>query len=116
MGDIYNIKGQVGVVGPSAQAKDINFTQVWQEVSDNIDLTELASELAKVRSALKIEPESAENDIAAGEVASAEIAAQEGRGTKVLEHLKKAGKCILGISEKIGTVIVTELVKKSMGI
>jgi hypothetical protein len=116
VGDIYNIKGQVGAVGPGAQASDINFSQVWQELSGDVDLDKLSIELGEIRLALKKEQESAENDIAAGEIASAEIAAKEGQGLKVLEHLKKAGKSILSISEKIGTMIATELIKKSIGI
>jgi hypothetical protein len=116
MGDKYNIKGQTGAVGPGAQAHDINFNQVWNQVSSDIDLKQLEGDLSQLRQAMKKEAETLEHDTAVGEIAAAEVAAQANKGPKALEHLKKAGKWAFSVAENIGTTIAAEALKKAMGL
>jgi hypothetical protein len=111
----YNITGgNQGAVGDQAEAH--NFTQVSNQTQGSIDMTTLATELYRLRMEAKkvaIEPE---HDIAVSEIAKAEQAAKEGQESKVMEHLKSAGKWALDVATKIGTGIALEAIKKSTGL
>ena len=115
MGDQYNT-GQAGAVGPGAHAHNITFQQVWNQSASNIDLKKLSHELAQLRPALRDAASEPEHDIAIGEVAAAEKAAQEGNGPKALGHLKKAGKWTFDIATKIGTGVATAALKVALGL
>ncbi|MBE9593784.1 MAG: hypothetical protein IMF19_09930, partial [Proteobacteria bacterium] len=88
--DTYNIKGQTGAVGPGAHAEHMAFNQIWNEIKDEIDLSALTSELAELRSKLKVEATTPEHDMSIGAIAAAESSAKEGKGPKALEYLSKA--------------------------
>jgi hypothetical protein len=113
VGDQYKV-GQAGAVGPNSHAHDITFQQVWNEAAEKLDLETLASELAQLRPALKQASTSAEEDMAVGEVAMAEVAAKQKDGPKALAHLKNAGKWALGVAEKIGVGVATAAIKSAM--
>ena len=51
---------------------------------------------------------------ALAEISDAETAAKAGQGSKVLEHLKKAGKWTFDVARDIGTDVAAEVIKKSM--
>ncbi len=106
--------GQAVAMGPGAHAHD--FQQIWNQVGANIDLPTLASELSKLRDTMRQEATLAEQDISCGAVASAELAAREGRGPDAIKSLAKAGKWALKIAEKIGTVVAAEAIKKSLNL
>ena len=114
VGDQYKV-GQAGAVGPNSHAHDLTFQQVWNEAGANLDLEVLASELAQLRQALRHSATSAEEDAATGEVALAEVAANQKDGPKALAHLKNAGKWALGVAEKIGVGVATAAIKSAIG-
>lgn len=114
VGDQYKV-GQAGAVGPNALAHDMTFQQVWNESSAKLDLDTLASDLARLRLALKAEAESAEEDAAVGEIALAEVAAKRKDGPKALAHLKNAGRWALSVAEKIGVAVASAAIKTAMG-
>ena len=115
MGDQYKV-GQAGAVGPNAHAHDMTFQQVWNEAAGKIDLDALAGDLARLRSALKAEAKSPEEDAAVGSIALAEVAAKEKDGPKALAHLKAAGHWALEIAEKIGVAVAAGAIKAGMGL
>ena len=116
MGDIYNISGQSGAVGPNAHAHDNTFYQVVQYVEQNIDLDALTKQLCELRQAIKAKNDpSLQADIAAGEIAKAEIAAGEKNTVKVVEHLKAAGKWTLDFAMEAGKELVVDAIKKARG-
>jgi hypothetical protein len=115
MGDKYEIKGQVGAVGPGAHAHDMSFNQLWQKASSEIDLIKLAEELEQLRLELRKEATTPEHDASIGEIAAAELAAKDDKGPKALEHLKKAGKWTLVVAEKIGTTVAATALKTALG-
>jgi hypothetical protein len=94
----------------------MNFNQVWNQLSSEVDTMRLSEELTQLRLAMKKEAETLEHDTAVGEIAAAETAAKENNGPKILEHLKKAGKWAFNVAENIGTTVATEALKKSMGL
>ncbi len=102
MSDTYNTSGQVGAVGRSAEAHHMTFKQAWTQLSETIDLPALKQELAKLRLALRSEASDVEHDLAIAEVANAEVAAGNGDGSTVLEHLRRAGKWALSVATAIG--------------
>jgi uncharacterized protein YjbI with pentapeptide repeats len=114
-GDKYETTGQSASVGPGAHAHDISFNQVWNQLSQDIDLPKLAEQLSELRQALKGEAKTIEQDTAVGEIAHAEAAAKNGDGPGVLKHLKKAGKWTFDVARDIGTDVAAEVIKKSIG-
>lgn len=105
--------GNVGAFGDGAQAHDI--TQVSNQTLGSINMMNLASDLARLRTEARSEATEPEHDIAVSEIAKAEKAAQEGKSSKVVEHLKAAGTWALDIATKIGADVAVEAIKKSMG-
>ncbi len=114
MGDVYKA-GQVAAMGPDANAYDIEFHQIWNQVEGCINLTPLAKELSTLRLAMREGATEPEQDIAVSEIARAEQAAKSGNGAKALGHLRSAGKWALDVATKIGTSLAVEAIKKSMG-
>lgn len=113
MGDNYKI-GQAGAVGPNAYSREINFNQIWNEMSSSIDIAKLADELNKLRQEMKKEAVEPEHDIAVSDIARAEQAAKLGDGVKALGYLKSAGKFALDTATKIGSGLAADVIKKSM--
>ncbi len=115
MGDNYTA-GQVGAQGPKAHAHDVTFNQIWNQVDDRINLSELAEELAELRLKLKKDAIEPEHDISIGAIASAESSAKKGNGPETLEFLSKAGKWALDVATKIGVPVATEALKTALGL
>ena len=80
----------------------MTFQQIWNETGSSIDLRALAEDLEKLRSSLRAEAVTAEQDLAVAEVARAEKAAQDNDGPTALAHLKNAGSWAFSVAEKIG--------------
>jgi hypothetical protein len=117
MGDNYNIPGQAGAVGPNAHAHDMVFNQIVHQVEQSVDLAALAKELSELRQAIMEKRDSSpQAAVALGEIAKAEIAAQEKNGSKLVEHLKAAGQWALDFAKEIGKDLVVETIKQSMGV
>lgn len=114
MGDNYTT-GQAGAVGPNAHAHDMTVNQVWNQMSATVDLPRLQEELSTLRQALKDQASEPEHDIAIAEVANAEIAAKEGDGGRVLEHLRKAGQWVLSVATDIGAILAANVITKALG-
>ncbi|OHA09327.1 MAG: hypothetical protein A3A44_03425 [Candidatus Sungbacteria bacterium RIFCSPLOWO2_01_FULL_60_25] len=104
----YNVYGQAGAVGHQASAHDNVFNQAW-------DLRQVAGELAKLRSVLKSEAVTLEQDVAVGAIAEAEVAAKEGNGGRMLAAAKRAGVWALERAQDIGTSVAADVIKKSLG-
>lgn len=107
------ITRQAGAVGPNASA--LNFSQVWHESKDSVDLPTLADELKRLRTTLRAKASSPEHDVALGAVAAAESAARAGDGVKVLEYLQRAGKWALEAATNIGVRVAAEAIKRAAG-
>jgi hypothetical protein len=116
VGDTYHIHDQATVVGRGSKVHVINFNQIWNDIGQDIDLNQLAEELSQLRSRAKKAAHIPDNLVVVKEIEAAEIAAKEGKGAKLLQHLKKAGLCALEVSKDIGTALATEVIKKSMGL
>jgi hypothetical protein len=105
--------GQTDAVDPSVHTQETTFQQVWNQ--GNLDLSQLADELARLRVAMKQETEgTAEQNEAIGKVAKAEKAAVQGDGPAALRHLKAAGQWTLGVAEKIGVAVAVEAIKRTI--
>lgn len=95
-----------------------DYKQIWFDFQASIDDCEnkLVKELSDLRETLKAKSHTIEQDQAVGKIADAEQAAKSGDGPGVIKHLKGIGKWVLEVSTNLGTNIVTELIKKSMGL
>lgn len=114
MGD-SNYVQQAGAVGSNASAPNSTFNQLHAGARSDLDLIALAHELARLRAALREQPESEENDIALAEVGRASRAAEEGDQAKTLEHLRAAGKWALQTANSIGVALAAAAIKTSIG-
>ena len=88
MGDQYTV-GQAGAVGPGSQARDMTFTQTWNQLASDADVSALANELARLRDHLRGQGTEPEHDIALATLAEAEIEAKRGDGPAALERLSR---------------------------
>jgi hypothetical protein len=113
-GDTYNVQGAVAV-GRGASAGNFAFYQTWQNLA-NQDTQALARDLAQLRAELKMRPTSAEQDLAIGELASAQIAAEAGDGPAALSHLARLGKWVVDAATSIGTTVAAAAIQKAMHI
>jgi hypothetical protein len=113
MGDQYKA-GQAGALGPGAHAQDMNFQQIWNDKSNDLDLGKLAKELSSLRCAMKKESVTLEHDRAVGEIAAAEEAASKGEGIMVLRRLAAAGKWALDVATQIRAGLVVEVLRSSL--
>jgi hypothetical protein len=114
VGDTYNVQG-AGAVGPHANVSHVTITQSWQSL-ENQDTRLLARELAVLRAELKVRATSAEQDLATGEVASAQLAAEKGDGPSAMAHLARVGRWALDVATTIGTTVASAAIKAAMGI
>lgn len=114
MGDKY--ERNQGVMGREVIASHMNFTQAWAQASPDVDLNQLARELATLRREMKKEATTAEQDASIGQLALAESAATQGDGPGVLARLAEAGKWALDVATKIGTTVAAAAIKSSLGI
>ena len=116
-GDTFNFhNSQIGAVGPNAHAHDNTFNQLVNQINQSIDLSALAKELSELRQAIKDKQDSSpQADIALVKVAEAEIAAIEKDTTKVIEHLKSAGKWTMEFAKELGKDVVVAAIKQAMG-
>jgi hypothetical protein len=114
-GVVINIdRSQIGGVGQEVNAQDMQFQQIWNQVQGQIDLPVLAQELEELKKHLKGEAETPEQFQIMADVAAAESEAKAGNGSKVIEHLKKAGGWAFETATQIGVRVAAEVIKKSM--
>ena len=116
VGDKYITSGQVGAVGPGAQAHDLHFAQIWNQSSSEIDIATLREELSRLREVLRQEARTPEQDVAIAAVANAELAASEDDGPKAMEWLSKAGKWTFDVATKIGVGVAAAALKAAIGL
>jgi len=116
IGDVYNVNGQVGALGPNAEAHNMTFKQISGQITNTINLEELSKELTLLRQAMKRESVTVDHDIAVSEIAKAEQAAKSKDLTKVAEYLKAAGKWALDIAVQIGVPIAIEAMTQAINV
>jgi hypothetical protein len=114
-GDTYTA-GQVGAMGPQAEAHDTSFQEINAQRFNQIDTQMLAVELATLRQEMRRAATGPEEDVAIGQIAAAEVAAKQGDAAGAVRLLKSAGKWALEIASKIGVNVASEVIKKSVGL
>jgi hypothetical protein len=87
-----------------------------QTVGSDIDINALIADLAKLRVALDEKKSSADDYVAIGKIAEAEVEAKKGNTSKVWEILKTSGQWVLDTATDIGAKVAVEAIKKSIGI
>lgn len=116
MRDKY-IVGQAGAVGPKSMAIGQTFNQIWVQSADDIDLSALADQLARLRTEMRTASGGTpEEDVAIAELAQAEVAAKKGDGPSVMAHLAQVGKFALDVAKQIGIEIAARAISASMGL
>jgi hypothetical protein len=113
MRDVYNV-GQAGAVGANSKAENITFNQIWNQLSESPNLSELSHELSVLRQEMRRGATETRHDIAISEIAQAEESAKEGNGPKTLEHLKSAGQWALDVATKIGVSVAAKVIEQAL--
>lgn len=116
VGDKYEISntGQIGAVGTNAKVEGNVFSQRWSQLESQVDLDELAAELATLRSELRKSASSVEEDQAVANIGSAENAAKQKDGPSALKFLKAAGQWTLDVATKIGTTVAAKAIENAI--
>lgn len=116
LGDKYDIfnDGQIGAVGRNSKAEGNVFSQRWSELESQVNLGELASELATLRAELRKSASSLEEDQAIANIGSAENAAKQKDGPSALKFLKAAGEWALDVATKIGTTVAAKAIENAI--
>lgn len=116
MGDIFNVWGQAGAVGPNAHAHDLEFVQLWDRHKSHVDLARLADELGVLLASMRPTSTSTQQDQAIAEVGRAQDEARAGNGPAALRHLKAAGRWALVTAGSLGTLVAEAAIKVALGL
>ena len=108
----FNGGQTIGAVGDGITVSNNVFTH-WNQSGG--DLKQLAKDLATLRVELDKQAKQPEQIEAAAAIAKAQVAAGDGDGPTVFQHLKTAGAWALGIATSIGIPIAVEALKKAIG-
>jgi hypothetical protein len=111
----YNNYGQSGAMGPHSVGS-IHYQQQWAASANQVDLSQLISELQALRTELMKTAKTPADFQQLGLVAEAEQYAEKQDGPKVMEVLSKTGKGLLDFAKDVGTEITAKLLAKSMGL
>ncbi|MGY5126919.1 hypothetical protein [Streptomyces nigrescens] len=112
MGDQYNVN-QAGAVGREAKAEGNNFSQILQQ---GADLRSLASELQLLRSEMRRNAQTPEEDLAVAAIGQAQTGAEGGDPEATRSHLARAGSWALETASAIGTQVAVAAIRASMGL
>jgi hypothetical protein len=115
-GDSYNVSGQAVNVGPQGTATNVSQQQLGTSGLGSIDLAALARELMELRSTLRKEATTAEQDVSVGALAEAEQAAAKGDEQSTLQALKHAGSWALDKAGAVGVVVAAAALRKALGL
>ena len=115
-GNSYNVSGQAVNVGPQGTATNVTQQQFGAAGPGSIDLAALAQELKELRSTLKRDATTAEQDVAVGAVAEAEQAAAKGDENSTLKALKRAGSWALDKASAVGVALAAAALRKALGL
>ena len=116
MGDKYEIRGQAAAVGRHARAESTTLQQIYQEAAADLDLSQLAKDLAQLRGALQKKASNADQYRALAAVSEAEEAAEKGDGPTALKRLKAAGQWALDTATKIGVSVAAKAIQSAIGL
>jgi hypothetical protein len=111
----FNNYGQAGSMGNDNQVTDNTF----QNISLNLtqaDLSKLDEELGRLLEAMKKRPDALSHVQDLAVVENAHNAAKQGDESKLLGHLKKAGKWSFDVATAIGVELLAEVLKKTAGL
>ena len=111
----YQNLGNVGAMGDAARSDNNTFVQMG--ANSDIDLAELAKQLAQVRAEMKRSAvaDDPAQDAAIGTIAQAEAAAKSGDKSKALEFLKGAGKWALDTAKSVAAGLVKDAIEGKWG-
>lgn len=115
MSDQYNVSGSAGAVGRNASASNFTINQDVSSGSTPLDLEALASQLTILRTEMRRQAESVEEDAAVLAVGSAQLAAEAGDQAGALTHLRSAGTWAAGVATSLGVAVAAGAIKAALG-
>jgi hypothetical protein len=120
--DISGDQPRIGAVGDhghgaveGGQVHHEDYSQRWDQAQD-IDLPQLAGELAALRAELRKQATEPEQDEIVAEIGRAEKAAKSNDGSKTFEHLANTGKWALNTATTIGATVAAAAIRAALGL
>lgn len=115
-GDEYNVhqsqnQSATAAVGPGASLK----VGKLKTVKSTADFAKLADELGQLIAVLKSHPDSVERAISIENLETAQKAIKEGRSEEAGGSLRKVGKWVISIGERIGVTLAAATLKDALG-
>jgi hypothetical protein len=95
----------------AAHAHDMQFEMALADFKRNVNLIELASELANLRVAMKNQAVQPDHDSSIGHIAAAEASARNGDASSTFGRLKSEGKWALDVVTKVGVNLALRRLK-----
>jgi hypothetical protein len=117
-GDQYSIGmiGQAASVGSDNTVSGTSMSQVNVDALAGIDMKTLADQLGELIGRLKAEAGEPDQYSALSEVSYAAQAAKNDDKAGTMQHLKAAGKWVLGVAQKIGVPVAVAALKGALGV
>lgn len=114
--NVFINHGQAGAIGPNASASGNTFQQQVNVVRplDGEEQRRIVEQLSMLVAELKARAEQPGEYAALADVAQAQLEAKNGDRSGVGKSLKRAGKWVFEVAEKIGVDVVVELIKGAM--
>jgi hypothetical protein len=91
-------------------------TDAWQEVREQVDLEQLAEDLAQLRRELRSTADAAEHREEISAVDDAEVALGDGDGATVVERLRTAGEWVLQQATNLGALAAVAALRRALGL
>lgn len=116
MGDKYEVHGhaQVGAMGKGAKVTTLTFS--GPSGTSEIDVAALVAELKSLRSEMRNQATTTEDDEAVVAVGQAISAAEDGDVAGLTKYLKIAGKWAMGIASSVGAGVAVAAIKSALGL
>jgi hypothetical protein len=111
-GDVYEVSGPAGAIGPNSQVERMVVSEVWNEISSSVELDDLASQLRLLHSRLSMLELTAGERDGLLELARAAGAAKDGDGPGALAHLARAGRWVLRAAREVGVDVAAGVIQE----
>ena len=94
---------------------DSQVSQQWRELEPKVDLNLLANDLNQLKARIEEVAKTPESEAARQQISSAEEAARQGNGPKMLSALRGAGRMFMDFAIATGSGLAVEVIKKANG-
>lgn len=117
MGDKYEAHGhtQIGAMGKGAKVTSVTFSGPQGQAAE-ADLASLVNELQTLRTEMRRQASTTEEDMAVVAMGQAIAAGDEGDSPSLFAHLKSAGRWAFDLATSIGAEVAAAVIRSALGL